>query len=65
MSYLGPEANFRLLFNELLENKVHYDSNGYTIEVSGKENSFKQILQAVWRMVLKTIREKWHFSGVI
>lgn len=32
MSYLGPEANFRLLFNELLENKVHYDSNGFTIE---------------------------------
>jgi len=40
MSYQGPEANFTLLFNELLENKVHYDSNGFTVQVSAKECSF-------------------------
>lgn len=36
MSCLGTEANFRLLFYELLENTVHDDSNGFTIKVSGK-----------------------------
>lgn len=49
MSYLGPEANFRLLFNELLENKEHFDSHGFITEVSGKESSF-QADPASWLM---------------
>lgn len=49
MSYLGPEANFRLLFKELLENKEHYDSHGFITEVSGKESSF-QADPASWLM---------------